>query len=104
MPRPRCLAPGGFDNSARGEVFCELVSGMNQADVVTALELIEENSVPVPALQSAVARLRQILGFSPLGAQSAARRLRETILLTSSANLVTILGEEWSFGTHWPSS
>ncbi len=98
------FGPGGFDNSARAEVFCELVGAMEPADVIAALLIIEGQShqVTTNRLEHPVARLRQILGFSALGSELAARRLRELLEQSSVLQLTTVLGEEWRFGTHWP--
>jgi hypothetical protein len=95
---------GGFDNSARAEVFCELVDELSAADVLLVLKLIEDGttSAPTPALQHPVTRLGQVLGFSPVGREEAALRLRQLLTHTSVAELTAILREYWSFGTHWP--
>lgn len=98
------FGPGGFDNSARAEVFCELVSAMPQTAVVAALGVIEgdSNGAGDVALERPVARLRQLLSFSPLGTECAAGRLRAVIQQTSINEVASVLGEEWRFGTHWP--
>ncbi len=93
----------GFDNSARAEVFCELVAGMDIGEVQAALALVETGASKVPlALERPVARIRQILGFSPLGRERAAERLLQLFRQCAAREIVMVLGEVWRFGTHWP--
>ncbi len=98
------FGPQGFDNSARAEVFCELIAEQNPTEVLSALAIVEQGTQgnPDPQLSRSVARLRQILGFSPLGRESAAGRLRALFEQAEIGNVVTILGQAWRFGTHWP--
>jgi len=49
-----------------------------------------------------VARLRQILGFSPLGRELAAGRLHALLEQAEIGTVVPILRQAWRFGTHWP--
>ncbi len=94
----------GFDNSARAEVFCELAVERTSAEVQAALAIIEQGAQgsPDPLLSRMVARLRQILGFSPLGRELAAGRLRALLEQAELESVVAILGQDWRFGTHWP--
>ncbi len=93
----------GFDNSARAEVFCEVVAGLDIDAVQGALALIETGNSQVPlALDRPVARLRQVLGFSPLGRERAAGRLLQLFRQCTVQEIVTLLGDLWRFGTHWP--
>ena len=98
------FGPQGFDNSARAEVFCELIAEQNPTEVLAALALVERGTQgnPDPQLSRSVARLRQILGFSPLGRELAAGRLRALFEQAEIGSVVTILGQAWRFGTHWP--
>lgn len=93
----------GFDNSARAEVFCELVAGMDAENLQAALAAVEMGMADLPsALQRPVARLRQVLGFSPLGREKAAGQLLQVFRRCTVREVVTTLGETWRFGTHWP--
>jgi hypothetical protein len=100
------FGPQGFDNSARAEVFCELIAEQNPTEVLAALAIVEQGTQgnPDPQLSRSVARLRQILGFSPLGRESAAGRLRALFEQAEIGDVVSILGQAWRFGTHWPLS
>ena len=94
----------GFDNSARAEVFCELIAEQSASEVRAALAIVQDGTPgnPDPPLGRLVARLRQILGFSPLGRELAAGRLRALLEQSEIGTVVPILGQAWRFGTHWP--
>lgn len=97
------FGPLGFDNSARAEVFCELVAEMTIEDITDALNLLAMGSgANRPGLERPLARLRQLLGFSPLGREKSAERLLHLFHQTSASEVVSTLASQWRFGTHWP--
>lgn len=94
----------GFDNSARAEVFCEWMASLSTSEVRDALGWLESHpeGAPPDSLQRPLGRLRQLLGFSPVGHQKAAALLRRLIDQIPIVEVTAVIAAEWRFGTHWP--
>jgi hypothetical protein len=97
------LGEPGFDTSARAEVLSEWLQGVDALEAGRVLEWCrsESTSVPEQPLRGAWSRVRRILGFSKLGAPTAADRLLRLLQHHPPEALVRVLNERWKFGTHW---
>ena len=95
------FGPPGFDNAARAEVFCELVTHHAQAELNDALDAIGSPSTHPSAASALTSRLRQLLGFAPVGREAAAARLRALLDQHPPGDLQRIIAARWRFGTHW---
>ncbi len=97
------FGPGGFDNSARAEVFAELVAGMPQADLLAALKAVAQGTKEAhpPNLVYPITRLRQVLSFSPKGCEAAAQHLFHALEQTALSDFLEVISKDWVFGTHW---
>ena len=97
------LGEPGFDTSARAEVLSEWLQGVDSIEAGRVLEWCRSESAAVPEqpLRGPWSRVRRILGFSKLGAATAADRLLRLLQHHPPEALVRVLNERWKFGTHW---
>ncbi len=93
----------GFDNSARAEVFCELIAERDPAEIASALAAVSENADVTGDDPQAylTTRLRRVLGFAFVGKESAATEMQRLLTEYSQADVLNVLAERWRFGTHW---
>lgn len=93
----------GFDNSARAEVFCELIAEREPTEIASALAAVSGNADvsgddPQAYLTT---RLRRVLGFALVGKEAAAAEMQRLLAEFSQADVLNVLAERWRFGTHW---
>ncbi len=99
----KILGKPGFDNAARAEVLGEWLTSVTPLEASQLLEWCSNPGTQPPSqpLQGAWNRIRRVLGFSSLGAPSAAHELNRLLQRHSIAEVVTEMDSRWKFGTHW---
>ncbi len=97
------LGVPGFDTSARAEVLGDCLSNLVPADAIRVLEWCHTETRPPSdhPLWGKLGQVRTVLGYSPLGAPSAAGVLLELLQTVSIDEVIVTLGERWKYGTHW---
>lgn len=91
----------GFDNAARAEVFCELVDQHPLPALRSALTAVAGGQPQEAPPVHLTSRLRQLLGFAPVGREAAALELQRLLQEISPTELRGVIAERWRFGTHW---
>lgn len=91
----------GFDNAARAEVFCELVDQHPLPALRSALMAVAGGQPQEAPPVHLASRLRQLLGFAPVGREAAALELQRLLQDLSPSELRGVIAERWRFGTHW---
>ncbi len=99
----RVFGPPGFDNAARAEVFCEGIGGLSEAEVRAVITSLLA-AAPLDAggpLDTARARTRRLLRFSPVGEAVAAVTLAEMFRRFSAKEILAAISARWKMTTGW---